>query len=128
MLDTIRLSQSSKEQLLRVKRHTGIKNWNVLCRWALMLSLGDRRPPSGAVEPLDSNVEMTWRTFGGRYESVILALVRTRAKRDGQEEETCLQLHLQRGIRQLLTEPELGQLCQRAIAGHGSAGALSDVG
>ena len=32
ILDNIRLSQKAKDQLIRLKRHTGIEHWNVLCR------------------------------------------------------------------------------------------------
>jgi len=35
IMKTVRLSQSSKDQLSRLKGKTGIKNWNILCRWAL---------------------------------------------------------------------------------------------
>ena len=34
-IEHIRVSQHAKDQLIRLKRVTGIKNWNVLCRWAL---------------------------------------------------------------------------------------------
>ena len=40
-LETVRLSQRGKEQLIKLKRVTGIKQWNVLCRWALCVSLAD---------------------------------------------------------------------------------------
>lgn len=33
-IEHIRLSQQAKEQLTRLKRWTGLKHWNELCRWA----------------------------------------------------------------------------------------------
>ena len=37
-IDHIRLSQQAKDQLIKLKRVTGIEHWNVLCRWALCVS------------------------------------------------------------------------------------------
>ncbi|WP_435947067.1 DndE family protein [Dryocola sp. BD586] len=32
-IDNVRLSEKAKQQLITLKRRTGIENWNVLCRW-----------------------------------------------------------------------------------------------
>ena len=37
--NSVRVNQQAKDQLIKLKRITGIKQWNVLCRWALCLSL-----------------------------------------------------------------------------------------
>ncbi|WP_329092372.1 DNA sulfur modification protein DndE [Streptosporangium sp. NBC_01469] len=102
-LDTIRLSQPARDQLIKLKRVTGIKNWNVLCRWALSLSLADPSPPLVREIVADSNVEMTWRTFAGTYGDMYLALLKQRCIDDGEAptEETlgqALIVHLHRGI------------------------------
>ncbi|MGH9941519.1 MAG: DndE family protein [Pyrinomonadaceae bacterium] len=36
-IEHIRLSQQAKEQLIKLKRTTGIQHWNVLCRSRLLL-------------------------------------------------------------------------------------------
>ncbi|MEV0614817.1 DNA sulfur modification protein DndE [Nonomuraea sp. NPDC050404] len=102
-LDTVRLSQPAKDQLIKLKRVTGIKNWNVLCRWALAVSLQDETPPLVRDVVTDSNIEMSWRTFTGAYGDIYMALIRSRCLRDGSEptEEACertLITHLHRGI------------------------------
>ena len=33
-IDRIKLSQSARDQLIKLKRITKIDQWNVLCRWA----------------------------------------------------------------------------------------------
>ena len=33
-IEHIRLSQHAKDQLIKLKRVTGIDHWNELCRWA----------------------------------------------------------------------------------------------
>ena len=102
-IEHVRVSQQGKEHLIRLKRVTGIKNWNVLCRWALCASLAEASvPPNSATHP-DSNVEMTWRVFGGRYADLYLALVKERCLRDGLDTDDAtvaqqFRLHLHRGI------------------------------
>jgi DNA sulfur modification protein DndE len=77
-LETIRLSQQMKEQLIRLKRQTGIQQWNILCRWALLTSLADPTEPPDHKIPADSSVEMDWKTFAGEYGEVFLALLALR--------------------------------------------------
>lgn len=102
-LDNIRLSQSARDRLVWLKRTTGITQWNILCRWALALSLKDRSTPLMKEIVTDSNVEMTWKTFAGPYGDVYLALLKQRCVIDGEmptEEAVAktLIVHLHRGI------------------------------
>lgn len=108
-IDRIQLSQQAKDQLLKLKRNTGIKHWNVLCRWAFCISLAEPAVPPNAKIPADSNVEMTWKVFGGPHHELYLALLKARCRRDGIEtsEEvlaTQLRLHLHRGIGYLFAD------------------------
>ena len=102
-LDYIRLSHDSKERLVRLKRKTGIENWNVLCRWAFCLSLAEPSVPPDRKVAADSNVEMTWKVFGGQQHDVYYALLKERCLEDGFEIDTetlskQFHLHLARGI------------------------------
>ncbi|WP_033306247.1 DNA sulfur modification protein DndE [Streptomyces iakyrus] len=102
-LETIRLSQTAKDQLVWLKRHTGITHWNVLCRWALALSLRDASTPLVKDIVTDSNVEMSWRTFAGAYGDVYLALLKQRCLADGEEPtdeavSRTLIIHIHRGV------------------------------
>lgn len=111
-VEHIRLSKQAREQLIRLKRHTGIEHWNVLCRWAFCRSLAEPTPPPPSKIPADSNVEMSWRVFGGRHADLYLALLRARCMRDGLEpqgEELAMQfrLHLHRGIAYLANDRDL---------------------
>jgi len=102
-IDNIRLSNQARDQLIGLKRHTSITNWNVLCRWAFCLSLAEPSVPPKAEIPADSSVEMTWRVFAGAYEDVYMGLLLDRCARDGIEmnQESVaryFRLHLHRGI------------------------------
>lgn len=103
IIKQIKLSGQSKEKLSRLKGKTGIKNWNVLCRWALCYSLGEDTVPVGIPVNADSNVEMSWYTFAGEYSEIYEALIKIWCIGKGLpvDDETVSQyfkLHLERGI------------------------------
>jgi DNA sulfur modification protein DndE len=118
-LDHIRVSQQAREQLIRLKRRTGIKHWNVLCRWAFCASLAEPSPPAVTKIPADSTVEMTWKTFGGAHADLHLALLKQRCHQDGLRTDddtlaTQLRLHLHRGIGYLAGDQQLTSI-QRLV-------------
>ena len=118
-LDHIRLSQQSRDQLIRLKRHTGIKHWNVLCRWAFCASLAEPTVPAPAKIPADSTVEMTWKVFGGTHADLYLAALKERCHRDGFDTsddtlEAQFRLHLHRGIGYLAGNPGLRSIVSLA--------------
>ncbi len=102
-LENFKVSQKAKEQLIRLKMATGIEHWNILCRWAFCLSLSEPSKPAPTPINTDSNVEMNWRVFAGKYSEIYMALLKQRCLDDGLEiNETNLKnqfkLHLHRGI------------------------------
>ena len=122
--DRIQLPQQAKDQLLKLKRNTGIKHWNVLCRWAFCISLAEPAVPPNAKIPADSNVEMSWKVFGGPHHELYLALLKARCRRDGLETDDDilamqLRLHLHRGIGYLFADRQIqrvGDLFRRLSA------------
>ncbi|NEP46436.1 MAG: DNA sulfur modification protein DndE [Okeania sp. SIO2H7] len=114
-IDRIKLSQSAKDQLIKLKRVTKIPHWNVLCRWALCRSLAEPSPPSPVPIPADSNVEMTWQVFGGAIADQLLIALKQRCHNDGLEVEPeilarQLRLHIHRGIGYLAGDPNIKQI------------------
>ena len=59
-----------------MKGKTEIKNWNVLCRWALCYSLSEKTIPTDIQIIADSNLEMSWYTFAGEYSEIYDALMK----------------------------------------------------
>jgi DNA sulfur modification protein DndE len=111
-IEHIRLSQQAKEQLIKLKRVTGIKNWNVLSRWAFCTSLAEPTPPTIMKIPADSSVEMTWKVFSGEQSEIYLALLKARCLQDGLDisDETLttqFRLHLHRGIGYLFADKKM---------------------
>jgi len=102
-IDTIKLSEKQKQQLIRLKTKTGIENWNVLCRWALCMSLAEDTVPPVEDIPSDSNVEMSWRVFAGEYADVYLAILRFKYEKQKAHLGDVLfteflKIHLNRGV------------------------------
>lgn len=97
------LSNVAKDKLSRLKGKTGIDQWNILCRWALCLSLREPNPPADYQIPADSNVTLEWHTFAGEYHELYEALVIQRCINDGLGTDPAtlskyFRLHLHRGI------------------------------
>ena len=102
--NSVRVNQQAKDQLIKLKRITGIKQWNVLCRWALCVSLADPSPPLVRSVRGDSNVEMSWKTFAGPLDAALVALLTRRMTESDEGLESLadvLAAHLHRGIGQL---------------------------
>jgi len=102
-LETIRLSEMQRYQLQRVKRATGIGNWNILCRWSLCLSFAEEAEPTPVPHGIDSGVEMTWKVFGGPYSDVYRSLILAKLSNSGLEANDenfadYFRRHLHRGI------------------------------
>ena len=114
-LERIKLSQTARDQLIKLKRITKIDQWNILCRWALCRSLAEPNPPSLIPIPADSNVEMTWKVFGGDMADILAITLKQRCHKDGlgTDKETLaiqFRLHLHRGIGYLAGDPNIRSL------------------
>ena len=65
--------------------------------------------------PADSNVEMSWKVFGGRYADLYMALLKERCVRDGLDTNPEIlarqfRLHLHRGISYLAGNKKLRKI------------------
>ncbi|BAQ66899.1 DNA sulfur modification protein DndE [Geminocystis sp. NIES-3709] len=114
-IERIKLSKKAKDQLIKLKRVTKIENWNVLCRWAFCRSLAEVNTPAIYPIPADSNVEMSWQTFGGDLAEILLLALKYRCYQDGlgTDVETLnnqFRLHLHRGIGYLAGDPNLEKI------------------
>lgn len=103
IIKQIRLSNSAKDKLSRLKGKTGIQNWNVLCRWAFCFSLKEGTMPTDIEIDSDSNVEMSWLTFAGEHYELYEALIKQWCIDNnlGLDNDTLakyFKLHLERGI------------------------------
>lgn len=119
MIDSIRLGKRAKNQLISLKRKTGIPNWNILCRWAFVLSIREPSRPRQVSDPLDGGVEMTWRTFGGDHADIYEAILKSRCLNDEHEItptelSRLLRQHIYRGIGYLASSSRIANVAELA--------------
>ncbi len=127
-IERIQLSRQAEAQLLKLKRNTGIKRTEVLCRWAFCTSLTEPAAPHDTTICTDGKLEMSWAVFGGPHHELYRALLEARCRRDGlaTDEEVLaaqLRLHLHRGIGYLFADRRIrrvGDLLRRLPATSGS--------
>jgi len=114
-VERIKLSQSAKDQLIKLKRYTKIEQWNILCRWAFCRSLAEPTIPSPIPIPFDSNVEIAWQVFGGEIGDILTIALKQRCQKDGLGTDpetlaTQFRLHLHRGIGYLAGDQNIKQI------------------
>jgi DNA sulfur modification protein DndE len=114
-IERVRISKTAEDQLVKLKRNTKIKQWNILCRWALCRSLAEPSIPSPVPIKTDSKVEIAWNVFGGEIADILLIALKQRCDRDrlGTEQDTLKEqftLHLHRGIGYLAGDNNIQQI------------------
>ena len=105
-VETVRISKKGKDILLKLKRNTGIENWNIFCRWALAASLREPTRPIVVKDNADTGIEMSWKVFAGDQSDMFVALLEARAILDGfssknEDKAECLRAHIARGLEYL---------------------------
>jgi len=123
MIDRLRLSAAAKQQLITLKRRTGIEHYNVICRHALIASLANSSHVPAETILFTGGVEIDWRTFAGEAESTYLNLLIIRALSDGvaitpSGIRQVLTQHVHRGLSYLVTRKDslMEALTHEAIA------------
>ena len=106
-IDILRTSSNVKSSLTRIKTITGISNWNIICRWALCLSLKQTSLPREVEEKLDG-VEIDYDTLVGKNKSIytqllINNLVTHKVALDKKNLTKYLYAHVNRGVNIIYT-------------------------
>jgi len=101
--EIVRISQRGRDQLIKIKRQTGIENWNVISRWALCASLAESTEPLDFPDIRGDGVEMTWKVFSGDASDVLAAAVMIRHREyvqsgGGDSIIEYLRKHIHRGL------------------------------
>jgi DNA sulfur modification protein DndE len=111
IVDRIRLTAAAKNQLIALKRKTGIEHYNALCRHAFCLSLANPSVPPREAFNFNGGIDIDWRTFTGGHEALYLNLLLQRLHADGLpfDEVIARQMlaqHLHRGLSYLSSRKE----------------------
>lgn len=107
---TVRLSKQTREQIATLKRRTGIRHMNVLCRWALCRSLSE--PSAPPILPSDTATEIEWDVFAGLGGQLWWNLVLESASSLGVtpssgDAEAIFRAHIARGMSYLVGDPAI---------------------
>jgi DNA sulfur modification protein DndE len=107
-LDALRLDEAATNRLRTLKRRTGIETRNVLCRWALCVSLAEESIPHANFVDDKKILDISWDIFAGKMASIYLGLLVERCKKEGLEITRSnlnhvLSQHVHRGIGYLLS-------------------------
>ncbi len=99
--DAVRISTRGREILIKLKRYTGIGQWNTLCRVAYCYSLAIATEPTHSPEKGDVALEIEWPTFAGPIKTELAALTVSRAAAAAVAEQDIAKYvrgHLDRGL------------------------------
>lgn len=99
--DAVRISARGREILIKLKRYTGIGQWNTLCRVAYCYSLAIGTEPTQSPEKGDIALEIEWPTFAGPIKTELAALTVARATAAAVPEQDIaryVRSHLERGL------------------------------
>ncbi|WP_425218892.1 DNA sulfur modification protein DndE [Ralstonia solanacearum] len=121
VIERVKLTANAKNQLVSLKRRTGIEHNNVLCRHALCLSLANPSAPPEESLNFAGGVEIDWRTFTGGNEGVYHNLVVVRLLHDQitptpNAIRQALVLHVHRGLSYLVSRRDDDLLTELALA------------
>lgn len=108
MIDRIKLSASAKQQLITLKRRTGIEHYNVICRHALCASIAQESDMPEEVLNFQGGLEIDWITLAGEPGDVYLDLVGTRhgVESSSPDAKRLVTLHIHRGLSYLVSSPD----------------------
>jgi DNA sulfur modification protein DndE len=99
--DAVRISTRGREILIKLKRYTGVGQWNTLCRIAYCYSLAIATEPTDLPEKGDVSLEIEWPTFCGPIKNELAALTVARATTAAIAEQDIaryVRSHLERGL------------------------------
>ena len=118
-MERIRLSAAARNQLITLKRRTGIEHNNALCRHALCMSLANPSIPPDEEHGFAGGLEIDWRTFTGGQETLYTNLLRVRLVAEGrtvneQTTHAALTRHVHRGLSYLVSRREEDLLLELA--------------
>lgn len=109
MIDRIRLTATAKNQLITLKRRTGIQHYNALCRHALCISLENPTEIPNEELNFTGGLEIDWRTIAGESSNTLvnLTLVSSNAQAINDEQlKMLITSHIHRGLSYLLNFDE----------------------
>jgi DNA sulfur modification protein DndE len=107
-MERIKLNAAARNQLVTLKRRTGIEHNNAICRHALCISLANPSIPPDETFSFGGGIEIDWRTLTGGQDALYHNLLAVRLISEGKratEEAVRLTFvqHVHRGLSYLVS-------------------------
>lgn len=111
MIERVKLTASAKQQLITLKRRTGVEHYNTICRHALAVSLSNSAPAPAENLQFTNGLEIDWEVFSGGCGNTYLNLLILRTLQDSGECDVhqvrqTLTCHLHRGLSYLASRKD----------------------
>ena len=111
MIERVKLSAAAKQQLITLKRRTGIEHYNVICRHALCQSLLNPSPAPNENIQFTNGIEIDWAVFAGEagdtYTNLlVLRTLKDQGTTDALSVRHTLAMHLHRGLSYLASRQD----------------------
>ena len=121
-IESLKLSDRSSNEISTIKRNTKIETMNIICRWALTVSLSSDLPPPPLAKEDKILREIDWKIFAGDYEHLIMALLKDRLFQEKIEitNDTLndqLRAHVQRGLSLIASQKKIRSIADFAELG-----------
>ena len=116
--DAVRVSTRGREILIKLKRYTGISQWNTLCRVAYCYSMAIATEPTQVLEKGDVALEIEWPTFVGplRKELGVITVSRMAALGvDQSDVGKFVRAHVERGLGAMQNVRSVADLVDRVL-------------
>ena len=116
--DAVRISTRGREILIKLKRYTGIGQWNTLCRVAYCYSLSICTEPTQSPEKGDVALEIEWPTFAGPIKTELAALTLARATAAAvadQDIARYVRSHVERGLSAIQNVRSVAEVATMAL-------------
>lgn len=118
--DAVRISARGREILIKLKRYTGVGQWNTLCRVAYCYSLAIGTEPTHSPEKGDCALEIEWGTFCGPIKAELAALTIFYSSKHGTAHNDIAKYvrgHVERGLGAIQNVRSVAELAQIATGG-----------
>lgn len=107
LIETIKLSTSERLSLQAVMTRTGVKNYNVMARWAFVCSLKAKNQYE-EIHKDDLGIEISWQVFAGEHDKqyqdlIVYDLLERDMAVTAENAANLMKFHLAKGIRILVS-------------------------
>ncbi len=118
-MERVKLTAAAKNQLMTLRRRTGIEHNNSLCRHALCISLANPSVPPLENLSFGGGIEIDWRTLTGGEEALYYNLLVVRLVSEGKRPTSdsvrqTIVRHIHRGLSYLVSRRDADLLIELA--------------